>query len=318
MPENMAQRDGTSSRIAIKFGGSTTGSSSRQPRRPPPSTLGKRHRAGHALDRDGSSDEANSEAENGRHETITEFGASGASNRRRSRSPRDSQSSRNNRGRKDKETRRSSDLDKSTPEDRKEPTEQFGLIVNKKPRKEEDPRDSANGQRSSSTEKQSAPRSADEEALSALLGEKRKPLLANSNPGDDEGRSPEPEDYAKVPIEDFGAHLLKGFGWDGKMRGKIREVKHHANLTGLGAKGKGADELDAWQQKLKNNAKGGSSGSDKPRRPRLDEYRREEEKRKARREERKRDSERSSRDGRDRSRDRHGGGYDRDRGRDRR
>ncbi|RKU43568.1 hypothetical protein DL546_004052 [Coniochaeta pulveracea] len=290
----MAQRDGTSSRIAIKFGGSTTGSSSRQPRRPPPSTLGKRHRAGHALDRDGSSDEANSEAENGRHETITEFGASGASNRRRSRSPRDSQSSRNNRGRKDKETRRSSDLDKSTPEDRKEPTEQFGLIVNKKPRKEEDPRDSANGQRSSSTEKQSAPRSADEEALSALLGEKRKPLLANSNPGDDEGRSPEPEDYAKVPIEDFGAHLLKGFGWDG------------------------ADELDAWQQKLKNNAKGGSSGSDKPRRPRLDEYRREEEKRKARREERKRDSERSSRDGRDRSRDRHGGGYDRDRGRDRR
>lgn len=322
----MADRNGTSSRIAIQLGGPPNNSATRKHARPThPSTLGKRHRAGHALNGGDSSDEE-AEETTGRHEVITEFGPEGASSssrrhRHRSGSPRDSRSDR--RDRRDYRDR-STERKETDPADQDKPV-QYGLILNKKPRHASPNRKSPAADTNSSTTQNDTtkPQSADEEALSALLGNQpRKPLLSH-RPADDEDddREPEPEDYAKVPIEDFGAHLLKGFGWDGKMRGKVQQVKQHANLTGLGAKGKGAEELDAWMQKTKEEARGGGGGSNKPRRPRLDEYRREEEKTKARRVERARESERGGdyrRDDRDherhRDRDR---GHDRERDRDR-
>jgi len=140
------------------------------------------------------------------------------------------------------------------------------------------------------------------------------------------------EDYERVPIEEFGAALLRGMGWDGKEKGKSgrKEVKRRQNLLGLGAKElKDAEELGAWVQKsdvkrLKPAGSGGSS-SRPERKPKPEEYRRERDEKRYKeggyRQERERERERerngggrdSGRDGY-RERDRHS---DRDRGRDR-
>jgi hypothetical protein len=95
------------------------------------------------------------------------------------------------------------------------------------------------------------------------------------------------EDYEAMPIEEFGAALLRGMGWDGKPRGtKVRQVKRRPNLLGLGAKElKGEEDLGAWNQKGKGKQ-----------RPRLNDYKREEEKRREKREERHHDSYKSERD----------------------
>ncbi|KAK6612065.1 g-patch domain protein [Botrytis cinerea] len=73
------------------------------------------------------------------------------------------------------------------------------------------------------------------------------------------------EDYDAVPVEEFGAALLRGMGWDGKERkGGGKEVKRRQNLLGLGAKElKDAEELGAWVQKTdaKRLRPGGSSHS---------------------------------------------------------
>lgn len=73
------------------------------------------------------------------------------------------------------------------------------------------------------------------------------------------------EDYEAVPVEEFGAALLRGMGWDGKERESGgKEVKRRQNLLGLGAKElKDAEELGAWVQKTdaKRLRPGGSSHS---------------------------------------------------------
>jgi hypothetical protein len=142
------------------------------------------------------------------------------------------------------------------------------------------------------------PKSIDDEALDALMGSsipKRK--YTDSDAAD---RDPQPEDYQSVPIDDFGATLLRSFGWDGKMRGKVKEVTRHANLTGLGAKdAKGAEDLGAWNQKTAKDS-----------RPvRLDDYRREESRKRQRTDDRyadsyKREREREAERERGRGRDR--------------
>jgi len=169
---------------------------------------------------------------------------------------------------------------------------------------------------------------ADEEAIAALTGErnaKKGPdLVIQAQPLSEEeayrrsvAAAPDPstlEDYERVPVEEFGAALLRGMGWNGEEKGKVRDVKRRQNLLGLGARElKDAEELGAWvgrsdAKRLNGGARGGSGGD---RRPRVSEFKREKERKDERREERgggsyKREKERD-RDGyRDSGRDRDG------------
>ncbi|KAK6354402.1 hypothetical protein TWF730_008809 [Orbilia blumenaviensis] len=62
------------------------------------------------------------------------------------------------------------------------------------------------------------------------------------------------EEYAAVPVEEFGAALLRGMGWKegesiGKSGGagnKPRIVEKRPAFLGIGAKGIGAEEIGAW------------------------------------------------------------------------
>ncbi|KAG9240495.1 putative Pre-mRNA-splicing factor SPP2 [Calycina marina] len=179
------------------------------------------------------------------------------------------------------------------------------------------------------------PKTADEEALDALLEnqERKGPGLVIPLKGGTRSEkeiedhaywkaikeAPEAatlEEYEKVPVEAFGAALLRGMGWKGdvKSTGKKQEVKRRQNLLGLGAKElKDAEELGAWVQKSDVKRLKPASGSDRrpERKPKVDDYRREKERRDERRYERGGGSYRD----RDRGRDRDSG---RDRDRDRR
>lgn len=131
----------------------------------------------------------------------------------------------------------------------------------------------------------SRPKNEDEEALEALVGNNTKkstlvlPALGASDSGmdksngrfnalaheDDSFRSdvasrPDSanlDEYAAVPVEEFGAALLRGMGWkEGDVVGKrkdqistIRIVERRPALLGIGAKevpGGVGDELGAW------------------------------------------------------------------------
>ncbi|KAI0994145.1 hypothetical protein K3495_g14037 [Podosphaera aphanis] len=95
--------------------------------------------------------------------------------------------------------------------------------------------------------------------------------------------APEPsnmEDYERVPVEEFGAALLRGMGWNGKKIGGMKEVKRRQNLLGLGAKElKEAEFLGAWVNKSDAKKLNTNLTGSKDRRPRAGEYMREEEKR---------------------------------------
>ncbi|CAD6441833.1 807aebc3-e283-421d-ac5e-c75db44f9e86 [Sclerotinia trifoliorum] len=123
------------------------------------------------------------------------------------------------------------------------------------------------------------------------------------------------EDYKAVPVEEFGAALLRGMGWDGEERkGGGKEVKRRQNLLGLGAKElKDAEELGAWVQKTdaKRLRPGGSSysrrGSDRDKK-KMGDYARERDERSYRRD---RDEGRDRERERDKERD-HNRSYRRD------
>ncbi|MCJ1471839.1 hypothetical protein MMC13_000480 [Lambiella insularis] len=120
---------------------------------------------------------------------------------------------------------------------------------------------------------------ADEEALEALLEGKKKsdlvlPAIVNGEDGDGRfaGRLNEDDafksdiasrpdsasidDYTAVPIEEFGAALLRGMGWKegdvvGKRKNQVslpRVVSRRPALLGIGAKEvpEGLEELGAW------------------------------------------------------------------------
>jgi hypothetical protein len=187
------------------------------------------------------------------------------------------------------------------------------------------------------------PQTVDQEALAALLGERKEkkgpdlviPTASNTENGADPiseedaykraiALAPDVstlEDYERVPVEEFGAALLRGMGWKGEKRGQVKEVKRRQNLLGLGAKElKDAEELGAWVQKSDvkrlNERRGGGGGNGGDRRPRASEYKREKERREREREDRGGGGYR-----RERERERHGESYrqrDGDRPRDRR
>ncbi|TPX08994.1 uncharacterized protein E0L32_009573 [Thyridium curvatum] len=335
-------------RIAIKFGTPTSDPSKRPSRPPPPSALGKRPRQHHALDGDSESEEE--ENEHGRHEKITGFGENGSETDNGHRDGRRNtnkvliiERQENRDWRSEARARRDGRNHRRKPSPEKgngahkevdvadqDKLLHWGLTVKKKSPPRDDVRDQVvNGAQAPVQDGQPSPKSndyaddptadPDREAMDALLGKSsEKPTKdlviersGNENTEDSVFRrdfrdAPDEstlDDYEAMPVEEFGAALLRGMGWDGKPRGpKPKEVKRRANQLGLGAKElKGNEDLGAWNQK------GGSKS-----RPRLNDYKREEEKRRERRDERYHDSykrererERASERDRYRHRDRH-------------
>ncbi|RFU26752.1 hypothetical protein B7463_g9585, partial [Scytalidium lignicola] len=183
----------------------------------------------------------------------------------------------------------------------------------------------------------------DELALEALMGKESKKKgpdlvipVASEEEEDDEQRYHQPvneadayrravrdapdvstlEDYERVPVEEFGAALLRGMGWNGEKTAGPKDVKRRQNLLGLGASHlKGAEELGAWVQKSDTKRLKGADSkrhSGGERRPTVGEYKREKERERERREERHE----SYRRDRERERDRDRDYRDRDRHRD--
>ncbi|ROT38521.1 hypothetical protein SODALDRAFT_323987 [Sodiomyces alkalinus F11] len=170
---------------------------------------------------------------------------------------------------------------------------------------------------------------ADDEAMDALLGRRGKnpdaervirPATEDEAYQEDVqrhvGADSTLNDYDAIPDGEFGAALLRGMGWDGKLRGPRPRAtgERRQNLLGLGAKRLKEDEdLGQWNHGGGSGGRGkGRGGSKRP--PRLHDYRREEEKRKAERRERRGEGYREERE-RDGDRDRY---RDRDRERDNR
>ncbi|EWY86843.1 hypothetical protein FOYG_11213 [Fusarium oxysporum NRRL 32931] len=334
-------------RIAIKFGATSNNNNSKKASKPnPPSSLGKRPRS-HALG--GASDSEDDDYEHrGRHEKITGFGVDGAETERKAKDSRMEKKDyviarqSNHDWRSEAKAQRKSK--NSLPEEARaqqnnttvetEPADQdkglkWGLTIKEKT--EDDNKDIGSESKEkpvSNDDDQKKPppkRTADDEAMEALLGNKEEdekiihPTEADAYRRDIQGAGETStlDDYEAMPVEEFGAALLRGMGWDGKPRGTVKEVKRRPNRIGLGAKElKGEEDLGGWNQSGKKN-----------RRPRLDEYRREESKRKEgrrhedsykRERERERERDRDSRHGhrdRDRYRDRDRD-HDRDRNRD--
>ncbi|KAK3301621.1 uncharacterized protein B0T15DRAFT_317574 [Chaetomium strumarium] len=301
------------SRIAIQLGKPAGASPHGIKKRTRPAH-GKRHRA-HALNEGSESENSDDDHQqaNGRHKVITSYDIHGGSldndGAGQYENPR-----RDGRDAKGKQKDKPSDETGTTDggggvaadssESADKPVK-WGLTINMKGKtgtkhngQELKSRISAPDSEGDSTGHKGHTKSIDEEALDALMGSKStKRKYIDSDAAD---RDPRPEDYKVVPIDDFGATLLKRFGWDGKMKGKVKEVTRHANLTGLGAKdAKGAEDLGAWNQK---------AGKDS--RPvRLEDYQREERKKRQRVDDRyadsyKREREREREQGRERGRDR--------------
>ncbi|KAJ6444746.1 pre-mRNA-splicing factor SPP2 [Purpureocillium lavendulum] len=343
-------------RIAIKFGTPSATSSARASPRPkpaPPSSLGKRPRA-HAL---GGASDSESDNEggrgrhSGRHEVITGFGAHGAETERerrdreaarkeyviarqpnrdwRAEMKAQRQSKRPLPGKEDERQRNGAQHAETEPADQDKEIK-WGLTVKEKTtssdtddRLRDDDAPQAPSQQDDTAAKEPVPeRTLDDEAMDALLGRTTKTPKTIINPthmteddayrrdADAAGAASTLEDYEAMPVEEFGAALLRGMGWNGEERApKPKEVRRRANRLGLGAKELKEDEdLGGWNQ---------GGGAQKKKRPRLDEYRREESRRKegrrgAHEDSYKRERERE-RDGH-RDRDRH---RDSDRHRDR-
>lgn len=184
------------------------------------------------------------------------------------------------------------------PEPEKQAPVKWGLTINMKGAAGKSNAPSSTKTNPPPTTTTKRPLTLDDEALSALTESSHAPKRSKPTPSNPDSE-PRLEDYRALPIDDFGAHLLRGFGWDGQLKGKVKEIdRRRANLTGLGAKGdvKGAEDLGAWNQK--SGAGGGGGG--KP--VRLEDYRREEGKRRERRDARERDSYKRERE-RERGRD---------------
>ncbi|KHO00709.1 pre-mRNA-splicing factor spp2 [Metarhizium album ARSEF 1941] len=303
-------------RIAIRLGSTSSAPTSDRPPRPaPPSSLGKRPRSRAALGADSDSDSDSDQDRRGRHEAITGFGADGAETRHgREQAPKkkkeyiiERQPNRDWRG-----EMRAQRADAREPEDGTAATapadsggnnQSWGLTVKGKTRSPPAERQDGPAETPSETPRQAPlPRSADDEALDALLGNRPKEARVITTEDDvyrrdaaGAGAASTLQDYEEMPIEEFGAALLRGMGWDGQHRGpKVKDARKRPNRLGLGAKElKGVEDLGGWNQ----------NGAKKRSRPRLDEYNRQQSRRK---EERGReDSYKRERD-RDRERDRNG------------
>ncbi|KAF2090666.1 hypothetical protein K490DRAFT_61989 [Saccharata proteae CBS 121410] len=121
-----------------------------------------------------------------------------------------------------------------------------------------------------------APKTDDQRALEALLGEKSKSNTVIPVASEEEAfhrdyeNAPDMatlEDYAAVPVEEFGAALLRGMGWKegeaiGRRKGQKavqpRVLERRPALLGIGAKSEAAIgiELGTWGKEGKGKAGG--------------------------------------------------------------
>lgn len=302
-----------SSRIAIQLGNHAPAGSPHGFKKHTRPAHGKRHRA-HSLHEDsGSEDNSDGEHQSyGRKKTITSWELSGAnldaekpSRRNNSSTPKTSTAKGEEHDDSNQPHRRRASpglkeagSEPTDPGSQNKPTK-WGLTINMRGAKDGEkegskPRTGVADSKGGTKRENDASKSIDDEALDALMGT-RNPKRKHPD-SDAVDREPRAEDYQSIPIDDFGAHLLRGFGWDGKMKGKVKDVTRHANLTGLGAKDvKGAEDLGAWNQNTVKDS-----------RPvRLDDYRREESKKRQRVEDRYADSYKREREReRDRERER--------------
>ncbi|RDA91073.1 hypothetical protein CP533_3051 [Ophiocordyceps camponoti-saundersi (nom. inval.)] len=272
----MADKD--KGRIAFKLGSTVPAASAA----PPSSSLGKRRRNGaFATDHDSDTDDDERPV---RHESITGFGASGAETKKspeRSQSPKpdrviipsqptrdwrdEHKARRQSRNPLPREadadkTRRAGAVDREPADDDKDV--RWGLTVRGKKRvvgEKNGDDDDGDDVEAARPNDQNPTRTADEIARDAAY---RRDLVSIGAPST-------LKDYEAMPVEEFGAALLRGMGWDGVMRGpKPTEIRHRHNRLGLGAaKPENLDGLD-------------SASADKKKRPRLDKYRMEESRRK--------------------------------------
>ncbi|KAK3053243.1 DNA primase large subunit Spp2 [Extremus antarcticus] len=158
----------------------------------------------------------------------------------------------------------------------------FGLIVSKRKEEvdvEEQAESSEDANRNMQNDTPDAPqqpRTADEEAMDALLGNKKQSTLVlpamNEDQAFDRDYKTAPDmstlaDYDRVPVEEFGAAMLRGMGWKdgegigaerGKKAGKTSVPKRRPALLGIGAKEEAAvaEEMGAWG-KAARQGKGG-------------------------------------------------------------
>ncbi|OAA53402.1 hypothetical protein ISF_08755 [Cordyceps fumosorosea ARSEF 2679] len=303
--------DSKGARIAIKFGASSSSTKT------PASTLGKRPRAAAAAAAASSSSRAafggdsDSDSDHGRHEAITGFGVDGAETKRRKEAVTQKEyviARQPNRDWRDevREQRRARRARNPPPGEAAQdgtadraPADQdsnirWGLTVKERKNTaadddddddDDDDADNANtadnADRADDAQGTAAPRSADDEAMDALLGKRRaaeaKTIVAATE--DDAyardvsaaGAAPTLADYDAMPVEEFGAALLRGMGWDGTTRGGSKPPKRRQNRLGLGAKElDDAEELGLWDQR----------GGRRKRPPTLADHRREEERKK--------------------------------------
>ncbi|KAL8723680.1 MAG: hypothetical protein Q9225_000123 [Loekoesia sp. 1 TL-2023] len=177
--------------------------------------------------------------------------------------------------------------------ERDEVSQRSGLQFVASVRKEEKDGDGDVEMVNGGAEERGKPKTADEEALKALMGDgaRKSTLVVPAVPqGDDEDfrngiagmneddhfrsdvasrpDSASLDDYARVPVEEFGLGMLRGMGWkEGEVVGKrkdqitkARVVERRPALLGIGAKevpGGVGEELGAWGKvtRGKNNNK---------------------------------------------------------------
>ena len=287
----MASQDSKHPLIAIQIGEPPSAHGIKKRSRP---AHGKRHRA-HVLQEESSSESGSDDEHAVRHEVITTYGHSEdeqeKQGRRSKRSQQDEGGGESSSARNGSKGHKNGDREGATNTQADASPVKWGLNINlkgapgnrKDDRRDTRPRigrgESGRQDKKGETGHRKRERDLDEEALDALMGSE--PPKKSRRDSGDLDREPRPEDYRAVPIDDFGATLLRSFGWDGQMKGKVKEVVKHANLTGLGAKdAKEVEDLGAWNQKTPKDS-----------RPvRLEDYQREQNKRRERVADRQKDS----------------------------
>ncbi|KAL5624258.1 hypothetical protein BROUX41_004318 [Berkeleyomyces rouxiae] len=269
-------------RIAIKLSSkSSQGFSGNASRKNPAPVLGKRPRT-HGLG-GGSDSEASDGEHDGRHETITGLDSNGAETKRDTNSSKKRsapltitpQPTRDwraeimaRRGGKPLETDSNKETD--VPDGDKKISWGLNLLEKRDP-EESTPKQPPTPASPTKKAVDETPKSIDDQALDRLLGKTEKEEIkrvikiseseALKRDIDSAADVPDLKDYDDMPVEEFGAALLRGMGWNGEdTRPKPKAVTRRPNLLGLGAKElKEEENLGAWNNGNK-------------RRPRLSEY----------------------------------------------